>query len=125
MTEFELLEVIDNYSTQQMMFTTLFFTLVSAFLVTVHLVGQNLTRVEAVIVSFVYLVWICFLPWGQNGMSRQSANAINQLVSMNSDFVLSNPDTIVMVSSGFMSFQYLTIVASLCFMWRVRHSKTE
>ena len=125
MTEFELLEVLDNYSTQQMMFTTLYFTLVSTFLVTIYLAGQNLSRVEAAVVSSVYIVWVCFLPAGQYGMSQQSATAVSQLVSMNSDFVLSSPDTLVTVSAGFMFLQYLAVVASLLFMWRVRRSKTE
>ena len=41
MTEFELLEIMDNHATQQMMSTTLYFTLVSTFLVTTYLVGKG------------------------------------------------------------------------------------
>lgn len=120
MTEFELLEVLDNYSTQQMMFTTLFFTLVSTFLVTTYVVGQRLAKSEVAMISSVYIAWVSFLPVGQHGMARQSATAVKQLYSINSEFLLSGPDTLVTISFGFMSLQYLAVFASLYFMWRVR-----
>ena len=125
MSEFELLEIMDNYSTQQMMFTTLFFTLISAYLVTTYLVGQRLKNGEAVIVSSVYFVWICFLPAGQYGFSQRSATALTQLASINSDFVRNSPETLVAWSMVFMILQYLAVGASLYFMWRVRRARTD
>jgi len=125
MTEFELLEIMDNHATQQMMSTTLYFTLVSTFLVTTYLVGKRLARAEAVMVSSVYLVWVSFLPVGQYTYSQLSAIAAEQLASINSDFLFTSADTLVAWSFGFMVLQYLAVVASLYFMWRVRHSKQE
>ena len=76
-------------------------------------------------VSSVYLVWVSFLPVGQYTYSQLSAIAAEQLASINSDFLFTSADTLVAWSFGFMVLQYLAVVASLYFMWRVRHSKQE
>lgn len=123
MTEFELIEVMDNFSTQMMMSTTLFFTLLSAYLITAYFVGTKLSKTQVVIVSAMYFVWAAFLPIGQYTYSLRNAAASAELYALGSVYAGATDDVIIAWSTSFMILQYLALIASLYFMWRTRHPK--
>jgi hypothetical protein len=124
MTEFERLELIDNFATQQMTYSTPYFTLLSAWLATAYLVGSKLTRPLVLIVSSIYLVWISFLPLGQHNFTDRHAIAVRGLEAMEPSYVLANPETAVAWGLSFLALQYVAILASLYFMWSFRRRRT-
>jgi len=125
MTEFELLEVLDNFSNQMMLSTTLFFTLISAYLIITYLVGEKLARRQVVIISALYFVWILTLPLAQYNWSLQAATAVTELTAIGSAYAKTSPDILLAWSRSFMALQYFAILVSLYFMWHVRHAKAQ
>ena len=123
MTEFEILEVIDNFATQMMMSTTLYFTLLSGYLISTYLVGNRLSKIQAVIVSAMYFVWISTLPFSLYTYGLQISIAQGELISLDSAYVHTDPSVIRAWSVGFFVLQYVAILTSIYYMWHVRCSR--
>lgn len=106
------------------MSATLYFALVSAFLASVYLVGDRLSKAQAALAAAIYLAWVSFLPIGQYTYSKLQAIAVDQLISLNSNFISSSADIIVLLSLWFMVLQYIAVAATLYFMWSVRRPES-
>ena len=57
MTEYELFELLQGSYEKMNVDTTIYFTLVSAYLVVAFLVGSNLTRIQLFIINTLYILW--------------------------------------------------------------------
>jgi len=102
---------------------SLYFALVSGYLIVAWVVGARLSTIQVSVINGLFVVWIVSITQGY--VSSASAvveleRAISQLASTSSDAI----DT----SSGTYAFaivQIVGLIASLFFMWNVRHPKTE
>lgn len=123
MTEYELFELLQGFYEKMNVDATIYFTLVSAYLVVAFLVGSNLTRIQLLIVNTLYILWsvgtINSLYIGMLAAVRLQ----DGLVEMKSRFYVGDTSTTFWVL-GFMLIQAAGIIASLYFMWSVRHPKT-
>ncbi len=124
MSEFELLEVLNSSYEQMFTASGFYFTLVSAFLIMSYFVAQKLTRVQIIIVTFFYTLWILGLVQGTYAVTNQSILAQQKLLERSSELVTEGAMQFAPAASyGFIVIQILGLVASLYFMWTIRHPK--
>jgi len=123
MTEYELTDVVMSRFGLMTDQASLYFALVSGYLIVAWVVGARLSTIQVSVINGLFVVWIVSITQGY--VSSASAvveleRAISQLASTSSDAI----DT----SSGTYAFaivQIVGLIASLFFMWNVRHPKTE
>ena len=126
MTEFELGEILHNNYDGLWQGAQMYFTLVSAYLVVAYLIGDKLTRGQNTIVTGLYVVWVAGVILGQYSTSAQMMIVSQELLSIGSKILpdaIRNPTQVGVYS--FLVVQFLGVVASLYFMWTVRHPRTE
>jgi hypothetical protein len=126
MTEYELGEMLYNTYDGLWQGSQMYFTLVSAYLIVAYLVGAKLNRTQNAIVTGLYCVWTIGIIQSQYSTSIQMIGITGQLLSSNASFLPT--DVGAQTQAGVYSFlvvQMLGLLASLYFMWSVRHPKTE
>ena len=126
MTEYELGEMMHNQSGHMWQAGQMYFTLVSAYLITAYLVGQKLTRAQAGVITSLYLVWIASVIIGQIGAGATYVRLVNALSEIGSVAISQTAEIETPVSIYSFTFvQLASVIASLWFMWSVRHPRTE
>jgi hypothetical protein len=126
MSEYELGEILYNSYGSLWEGSQMYFTLVSAYLVVSYLVGHQLTRVQNIIITSLYLVWIIGIVDAQRTESIINLGLINEL--QHRDSIVMPAQIATAADFGLYSFiavQIAGVLASLYFMWTVRHPKTK
>ncbi|NIV17840.1 MAG: hypothetical protein GWN47_05390 [Woeseiaceae bacterium] len=99
-----------------------YLSIVSGYLVVAYLAGKNLTKSQAIFISSLFTVFALFALWGSVAYfymgSQYTEHFTVPLVSQTRPFGV-RPFYII----G--TLQFIGIIASLRFMWDVRHDKTE
>jgi len=103
---------------------TLFYSLVFGYVLAAYVVGRKLTTVQAVILSVLYLAAAIYnrlsgviIVGGMIELNRQ----MDEMLGMVAPKGLMSQEGQVVIAV----FVILSILASLYFMWSVRHPKTE
>ena len=121
MTEYELLELtagtIDSMSDS----FTIFLSIASGYLVVAYLVGAKLTRAQTAIISSLFIVGSCLQSWAlvQYQIANQEYLAAKALISPLTEYQM----TIASNGGGHIiaALMFCGMLASLYFMWSVRH----
>jgi hypothetical protein len=122
MTEYELTDAIVSHSVAAMTAMTLYLTAVSAYLVAAFVAGSRLSGIQVSIVNALFLFVASFFTYGTAGyFNRQLYYAGKLAALVPDDSIIFNIETIVFIAT----VELLGIVASLYFMWSIRHPKTE
>lgn len=104
----------------------MYFTLVSAYLVVSYLIGHKLTRIQNIIITSLYLVWVTGIVDAQRTESLINLGLTNELLLRNSIVM---PDQVAVTADfglhSYIAVQIAGVAASLFFMWNVRHPNTE
>ena len=124
MTEYEIYELLQGTYEKMNVDASIYFTLVSAYLVVAFLVGSHLTRIQLFIVSTLYILWSLGIINSLYIGLRAAERLEGGLIEMESRYYVDDGSTAFWVF-GFMLIQVTGIFASLYFMWSVRHPKTE
>lgn len=125
MSEYELLDLVSAAIDSMYDSTTMFLSLASGYLLVAYLAGAKLTRVQASIVSALFLVGAMLQCWGL--ITYESAieeyliakAEISPLTGYQQSILDGNAGTLIA------SAMALGTIAALYFMWTVRHSKAE
>ena len=125
MTEYEMGELL--YNTYDTLWETsqMYFTLVSAYLVVAWLVGTKLTRGQYFIVTALYLFWVAGIIQTQVFTGMSTVNLASSIASQNS-VLLREYGSGAAMFIGIYSFTVVMVggvLASLYFMWSIRHPK--
>jgi hypothetical protein len=106
----------------ELVFTTLeyFGTLLFGYLMVAYFIGAQLTRVQVVILTTLYLFWVVRLGIVLNVVSISGQMIIGEMRKISPDLVPASPS----VWGPYAILTFLTL-ASLYFMWNARHPKTE
>ena len=122
MTEAELIEASANYNGLMQGWVSLYFTALTAFLITAYLTGSKLTTNQAIFVCGGFLILSALATLGAYGTGSLLVHFASEVVEINSKrpFLASYP--IIYVSTILLS---IGILGSLKFMWDVRHPKTK
>ncbi len=126
MTEYELGEILHNNYGGLWQAAQMYFTLVSAYLAVAYLVGAKLTKGQNLVVTGLYLVWIAGVIQAQYTTSTQTMRISDELILISST-ILPAADK-AQTQAGIFSFivvQVFGVIASLWFMWSLRHHKKE
>jgi hypothetical protein len=103
---------------------SVYFSLIFGYLLAAYFVGANLTRAQSVILTLLYLSSIFLNRSGFLSIQLGGKNLNMGLMELNPDarpvFLLSDAGIVFT-----MAVSTALIVASLYFMWSVRHPKTE
>ncbi len=124
MTEFEVREVLFNIFDTMSDNAAMYFTLVSAYLATSYVVGRNLSTKQLTIINVLYVVWVLGSINAMYSMLIASNDMYDQLRALGIGTQL-RPEQSNMALGGFIFVQVGGLLASLYFMWTVRHPQTE
>jgi hypothetical protein len=124
MSESELGEMLYNAYSLMSDGAAIYFTLVTAYLATSYLVGSRLTTAQMLVVSSLYVVWSLGLINVQYTQILAVSGFQRELSAMGGSTLLIEQNTQV-ATWGFVGVQIAGMLASLYFMWSVRHPKTE
>ena len=123
MTEYEILDLVGGESAQSATQFTLYLTVLFAYLVTAYFVGERLTRAQVFLLSGLYIfvnlaqAWGMVLTMNRVGELMDRKAEISPLTDWEQGYVeYGNLWAIAMV---------IGVLASLYFMWSVRHANTE
>lgn len=124
MNEFELGEMLYNAYSLSTDGAAIYFTLVTAYLATSYVVGNRLTTAQMLIISALYVIWSLGLINVQYTQILAVSGFQRELSAMGGSTLLIEQNTQVATWS-FIGVQVSGMLASLYFMWSVRHPKTE
>ncbi len=122
MTEQELAGLISNYSSQGGAFFALWITIVSGYLIAAYLAGDRLKRSQVFILNTFY-VWVSSLVvvgfYGSFNTQAHYTRELKLMVPDSPQMMTWNLAFAVTIAS------VLGILATLKFMWDIRHPKSE
>ena len=94
--------------------------LLFGYLIVAYFIGPKLTRLQAAILTTLYLFWLVRLGIVFNMIWISAQNTIGELSKISPDYNLDTPSV-----WGVYTLVLCLISGSLYFMWAVRHPKTE
>ncbi|MEP1471761.1 MAG: hypothetical protein ABJK25_12370 [Halieaceae bacterium] len=124
MTEYEMTDVIMSRFGHMTDQASLYFALVSGYLVTAYFVGSRLTTLQVTVINSLYCLWVGGILGGYIstvGDTVKLESAIRGVYSTQSAVVLGDST----YAYTFAVVQAFGLVASLVFMWSVRHPRTK
>ena len=118
MTEYEIIDLLQQRFSELGSLSTQYFTLVSAYVVTAYLVGSKLSKLQLTIVSTLYVIWAfsnSAAVWNATNTSNYYLTALREMGSTFPD------STSVPVMYGYLILvQGGSLLGSLYFMWATR-----
>ena len=121
MTEYELIDALGNYSSGMQSWIASYFSGVTAFLITAYMAGNNLTKPQAITISGGFTLFAIMSITGYYGLGLRMIEFTDELREL-------RPGHAYLTSElGVLTFALvftIGILASLMFMWSVRHPKT-
>ena len=125
MDEFELRELLFATFEQMDSSATMYFTLVSAYLIVSFVAGDKLTRPQLAIVTTLYVLWVLGTVNTMYSMLTGALSVESALEKINATFDFGGGVGTSPTVYGFLAVQIGGLIASLYFMWSVRHPKPE
>lgn len=122
MTEYELVDAIATYSSNTGSFMAIYLTVVSGFLITAFVAGARLSLLQATILSVGFVVAAFISTYGTYGAGITQVYYTELLREIAENSPQRNQ---VWVMNSLCLMMLGGIVASLVFMWSVRHPKTN
>ena len=124
MTAYELNDLMMDWYGMMGQDADMYLALVSGYLIVAYSMGDKLSSVQAMIINVFFTVWT-----GSHVMAIFSEmGAVQDIQKMLIDmdaYSFQTPKESLAIVSVFAAIQIGGIVASLYFMWTVRHPKTE
>ena len=125
MTEYEIRDVMFGYFETMNDQAAMYFTLVSAYLITSYLVGAKLSTRQITIINTLYILWILGTINAVYTMMVGLEPIYDQLLVAAEYEIEGVADRSGWAVGSFLVVQVGGVLASLYFMWSVRHPKTE
>ncbi len=119
MSEYEIIDLLQQRYSELGQLSALFFTLVSAYVVTAYLAGDKLSRVQLAIISIVYVIWVLANSMAAGNAISATSFYLSTLRDMGSSLPDSNTTALVTMSY-LVLVQGGSIIASFYFMWTTR-----
>ena len=121
MTEAELIEALMAAQDLAGSSISLYLTTVTAYLLVAYFVGASLDRVQTIIISILFIVFaVSFLAAVQT--------SLDNALSLGNELQEFRPDWFLLASTPFNLLCLIIdtggVIASLYFMWHIRHPKT-
>ena len=121
MTEAELAEHLMAWFAQISSDADRYFTLVSAYMVIAYLIGKQLSLLQLSIINALFLLWVGGIVAGTFSAVDATTIIQSKLLEIGSEFNAGQASTGLY---NLMAIYVGGVIASLVFMWSVRHPKT-
>jgi hypothetical protein len=122
MTEYELVDVTIGTSHGAIATISLYFTILTAYLIAAFFIGAKLTKSETVMISIVFIAAALFFAFLSNAFLFRHMYFLDRLAQIETDTVhFVGVPMIVVVTT----IKLLGILIGLKFMWDVRQRKIE
>jgi len=118
MTEYELLDAAGTYFERGGSSLMGYFQVLTAYFIAAYAVGANMTRLQVIAITGLYLTMQIFMTWGAVGYFW-GARALLDLTEMTAGY----PRPPVLPHHFLLPLLVLGILSGLKFMWDVRHPK--
>ena len=118
MTEYEYAELIATYSSNAGTFFATYLTALSGYLITAFIAGSRLKTVQVTVLNTGYVVAVVVLIWGTYGAGMTQVHYTNMLMELEPASPQSGRGWVFTTVSILMAGGLL---ASIYFMWNVRH----
>ena len=125
MTEYEMTDIIMSRYAQMTEQASLYFALVSGYLITAYVVGSRLTRLQVTVINTLYCLWTVGILGGYINTVNDTIELEQVIRSVWATTTAGNISDSTSAAYSFAIVQTIGIIASLVFMWSVRHPKTE
>ena len=123
MTEYEILDLVGGESAQSANQFTLYLSVLFAYLVTSYFVGERLTRAQVFLLSSLYIFVNLAQAWGM----LLTMNRVGELMELKAEI-----SPLTEWEKGYVGYgnlwaiaMVIGVLASLYFMWNVRHPKAD
>ena len=121
MTAYEYMDLAYSGLSQSAAMVSLLIAVLSGYLIVAYIIGSNLTRLQVSVLNIAYSIWALFLILsGTINLVRARSHLI---LAAELDQQLSPP--MAYIVHGYVSIALLLWLASLWFMWDIRHPKKE
>ncbi|MEH6550673.1 MAG: hypothetical protein V7744_11865 [Pseudomonadales bacterium] len=124
MTEYEIADLILSNSAMMYMDGAAFMTLLSAYIVVVHLVGRSLTKFQLIFINFTFVGLATSSALGWLVLSDRSSALLQELAQQNPSSALVDIDGGEGLIVYFV-FRSLVILGALIYMWQLRRSNVS
>ena len=104
---------------------TSFTTLLFGYLVVANFGGRSLSRVQAGIFTGLYIAVISQFVYTYFVAGMAAATAAGSLIELRPELEFGGIDLLLIRFQFAVAVQVLCVLASLYFMWSIRHTKTE
>ena len=122
MTEAELHEIAALFSTGAMTATSIYLSIISAFLVVAFVAGSKLTRSQLLVISTLFVLGALFFTYGAAGFLNRQIPIVEQLAKLHPDqHYAVNPVSVMTIAA----IQVLGGRAALKVMWDVRQPRSD
>ena len=125
MTEYEMTDIIMSRFGHMTDQASLYFALVSGYLITAYIVGARLTRLQVTVVNTLYCLWTVGILWGYINTVSDTIELERAIRGAGATPAAGKISDSTFAAYSFAIVQAIGIIASLIFMWSVRHPKTE
>jgi hypothetical protein len=122
MVEAELLEISSMAWGNSIALVGLIITLISGYLIAAYIVGANMTHSQSVIINILYLGFASFLVLSYFAFSQRASELEAIAYEMSTQRSLGPREELAYAVGIFMGF---CVLASLKFMWDIRHPQPE
>ena len=122
MTEGELIQAAQATWANVITLTTVAITLLSGYIIVAYLAGKELERSQVLIVNSLYLLLFLFVLMGIYSLSIRATEMAALSVQISEQ---RNLGPTLWLPLGVVAIFAFCLLASLKFMWDVRHPKTE
>jgi hypothetical protein len=120
MTEYELEDLLTGCSLASVETFGMYLTVMVAYLVSSYAVGKQLSRIQVTTISTLFTVTSLVFTWAVYGYISRGIPIANELSLINPDRVYGLRPIVRM---SMLVVQICGILASLSFMWSIRHPK--
>ena len=125
MTEYEMTDIIMSRFGHMTDQASLYFALVSGYLITAYIVGARLTRLQVTVVNTLYCLWTVGILGGYINTVSDTIELERAIRGAGATPAAGKISDSSFAAYSFAIVQAIGIIASLIFMWSVRHPKTE
>ena len=122
MTEYEYADLIATYSSNAGAFFAVYLTVVSGYLITAFVAGPKLSSLQVTILNIGFVVASCMFTFAAFGAGVIRAQYTMKLLELGAESPHAPTTWLFFV---FVTLMISGVLASLYFMWNVRHPKTE
>jgi hypothetical protein len=122
MTEAELVSAAQAVWANVIAFIAIMLSILTAYLVVAYMAGSKMTHSQVVIVNGFYILVMMFLLWGSFVLGERAIEMGTLAIGMSTQRTLEPTPN---VARAIVAIFGVCSLASLKFMWDVRHPKTE